>query len=68
MKANPALVALKLQEKYAKPQGQNPGDWWPLAASIGSSVIEAGANATDEKLKDILTTYEAGLNSLINQK
>ena len=23
---------------------------------------------TDEKLKDILTTYEAGLNSLINQK
>ena len=68
VKANPALVALKLQEKYAKPQGQNPGDWWPLAASIGSSIIEAGANASDEKLKDILTTYESGLNSLINQK
>ena len=67
VKSNPALVALKLQEKYAKPQGQNPGDWWPLAASIGSSVLEVGDNATDSKYKEILSTYEAGLKSLINQ-
>ena len=66
VKANPGLVALAKQAEFAKPQGQYAGDWWPMAAAIGTSIAELDANATDAQLKAILETYAGGLDGLIN--
>lgn len=64
VKANPALVALAQQSAYAIPQGQYPGDWWTLAAAIGSTIQTAGTSAD---LTQILKDYAAGLDALLSK-
>ncbi len=64
VKANPALVALAEQNKYSIPQGQYPGDWWTIAAAIGSSIETAGKDAD---LAQILKDYAAGLDALLTK-
>lgn len=66
---NKALTALKEQSEFAKLQGQYPGDWWTLAASMGSSVSSANSDGkvTDEELKNILSSYESGLDALLTK-
>lgn len=61
VKANPGLIALAEQSAYAVPQGNFPGDWWNIAAAIGSS-IQSGTST----LESILSTYEASIAALIS--
>lgn len=62
----PHLVALSAQNVYAKPQGQFPGKWWDNAGAIGPAIAQLGKEATDEQLKNILETYSAGLDALLD--
>lgn len=62
--ANPALAALALQSNYAKPQGQYPEGWWPVAGAIGTSIQNLGADATDAQLQAVLAAYEEGLPNI----
>ncbi len=55
-KANPALVALSEQNKYATPQGQISGAWWDIAKVIATDL--ESAEETDEAIKTVLKNYE----------
>ncbi len=63
-KANPALVALAQQKKYATPQGQIHGSWWDVSKVVGSSLKTA--DGTDEAIKKVLQDYEDALNGILN--
>ena len=65
VQANPGLVALNQQAQYAIPQGQYAGNWWGMAAAIGTGIDNLAANASDADLKAILETYAGGLDSLL---
>ncbi|MCR5490551.1 MAG: extracellular solute-binding protein [Bacilli bacterium] len=65
--ANPALVALAAQNEYAKPQGQFPGAWWDTAGSIGTSLKDLGAAATDDQIKNVLNLYDAALDGMLDK-
>jgi len=67
VKANPGLVALAEQmEAKAKPQGQFPGKWWDTAGAIAGSLHDAGAAATDTQIQNILNTYHAALDGMLD--
>ena len=64
VKANPGLAALAKQSEFAKPQGQFPDGWWPVAGAIGTSIQNLGPDATDAQLQAVLAAYEAALPNI----
>ena len=65
VKANPALVALNAQAKYATPQGQYPGAWWDAAAAIVTDLQKLETvSPTDEQVKAVLKAYEDSIKAI----
>ncbi len=63
-KANPALVALSNQNKYATPQGQIHGSWWDIAKVIATDLKDA--DGTDAAIKGVLKSYEDKINQALS--
>jgi len=59
VQADEALSALAAQLNFCIPQGQYPGDYWPLATSLGDSIL-AGEydNADDATLMAVLQQFQ----------
>ena len=59
VQADEALSALAAQLNFCIPQGQYPGDYWPLATSLGDSIL-AGEydNADDAALMAVLQQFQ----------
>ena len=66
VKAAPHLAALAAQNQYAKPQGQFPGGWWDAAGKNFGDGIKAASSVDDTLLRNLLATYEAGLDEMLN--
>ena len=63
--SNPALAAFAMQNDYAVPQGQYPGQWWDIGGAIGSATLALGANPSDDDLKGVLQSYADSLSALL---
>ena len=61
VKNDPALVALALQSKYAKPQPQIHGSWWDICKLPAVAAKDA---TTDAELKAALEKYKADIDAL----
>ena len=62
IKADEALTAFALQNRYAVPQGQYPNAWW----SIGNALGAVAQNAeTDDDLQEGLNVYQAAVEEII---
>lgn len=64
VKSNLALQALNLQNQYATPQGNYPGDWWTTCGNIGTSL--AATDGSTDAIKTILATYAGTIDSYVN--
>ena len=58
------VVAVNLQNAYAKTQGNIHGSWWDIAKVIATTVKES--NGTTEEFQTALTAYEDTCQSLFN--
>ena len=60
VQADVALSALAEQLAYTIPQGQYPDQYWPLATSLGDSIIsgELTTATTDDELKKTLEDFQ----------
>lgn len=64
VQANPALVALNLQNQYAVPQGQISGEWWDIAKVISSEVKDA---KSEDDLKAALENYSTKIYGIFEK-
>ena len=60
VKADVALSALAAQLAFTVPQGQYPDQYWPLATSLGDSIIsgELTTSSTDDELNAALQSFQ----------
>ncbi len=60
VKADVALSALREQLAFTIPQGQYPDKFWPLATSLGDSIIsgELTTSSTDDELNAALQSFQ----------
>ena len=60
VKADVALSALAAQLAFTVPQGQYPDQYWPLATSLGDSIIsgELTTSSTDDELNAALQNFQ----------
>ena len=67
VQANEALAALGEQLQYTIPQGQYPGDYWPLATSLGDTIIsgELSVDSSDEDLMAALEKFQETCESYV---
>ncbi len=63
-KANPALVALSEQNKYATPQGQIHGSWWDIAKVIATDLKDA--DGTDDAINKVLKSYKEKIDKALS--
>lgn len=64
-KANPALVALAEQNKYATAQGNIHGSWWDIAKVIGTSLKDVEQD-DEAGIKAVLQKYQDSLDGLFS--